>query len=453
MNVDLEAQLWRRLQKKSRTQKAFQQTARVLYKGTGGAYKMVRDVFAGSVASYSARDAKDQYNKWRKGKRRRDPEEMEEKKETTAKKKKEDSTALVPYEEKDADVIHYEKRMPARRSTGKRRRRKRGYRRNKRRRRTRTRSRLSRSAMRARLLDLLAAPRTRKSVRTHLIFNPTVSGNATMFMSVPLNDQKQYRMLIDSTGQGSEVFGTNNINDQMHQVFAAQFNKIRNNTDTKCYIKAWLCVPKYNFKDDTFSENQVYTSSNTILNRVRNYMLAHMNGNDDVHVLGLTAGDEVDSRHGAFFECKSTMDPVNRNFLQMFKIIKPFKTRVLEAGKTTFYKYSSKKIRKILPEVHTLVSPASAGPLFPGRTVFFLFKVWGPLVGTNEIEGVNEENEKVSSGYYQVHHEMISTMTMKKLSPSTALHEHDDYRGDILQNDERGIVDVAHDLDQQEYNN
>jgi hypothetical protein len=257
---------------------------------------------------------------------------------------------------------------------------------------------------------------------------------------------------MNSTGQGEEQFGTNDVNDMMTQVFAAQFNRFRNNTDTKCYVKAWCLTPKYNLCDDGYADGQVYTSSNVIMNRIRNYMLAHLNNNDDNEITALVPGDETNSRHGAYFECADAMDPVNRNFLEFFKIKKTYKTRKLDPGATTVYKYASKKTRKILPEIHTLESPFVAGPLFPGRTVFFLFKVWGPLVGSNEVEVANDDNEKVSSGYYQLHHEMVSTMTMKKLSPSTALHEFDDYRGTIARLDERGIVEADDNLSDQEFN-
>ncbi len=309
----------------------------------------------------------------------------------------------------------------------------------------------SRYVKRNRLVDLLAPPRTHKIAWSQIITNPTTSNKSTLFTAPALNDEWSMRSLIQATGEDDEVFGDVSLNAQMNIVFSSQFHRIRNNTDTPCYLSAWLVTPKYDLHDCDVTENLITTVSNTAMDRIANYMKAFLDATDDADISNVSA-DGGNDRHLAYIVMPQHQDFVNRNFLEAFRVLKRYKTRKLDYGDTTTYKLVDKRTKKILPEIHTLTGANVTPQAFAGRTKFFLFKVWGPLVGTAEVAGASEDNLKVASGYYQLHHEMIQTQTLKALQPYTALHEMTDLRPTITAANEIQLVDEDMALDGQEFN-
>lgn len=311
----------------------------------------------------------------------------------------------------------------------------------------------SRTRLRAKLQDLLSPPRTLKMAHSQFIESQGVTNEACWFTSHALNGWYGYNKLYNSTGQNNEPFFLEQENSTTTCVWASQLHRIRNNTDYPVYIQATVYKAKYGFRDSDYTYGR-HSEANSMMEIMYRGMIAELDANDDA-LITKDDGDSTNNRHYAKLYAPNFAQARGKTFNELFKPVKKYKTRKLDAGDCASFKLVDKAKRKIIGHVHCEGVDQGVGNstnhFFAGRTEIIVFKVWGTVVGTAEAAGANENDKKVSSSTYQVMHEIFDTYTVKSIEPTTSIKEWIENRPQIAESDQRGMVDEQMNLDNDEH--
>lgn len=357
--------------------------------------------------------------------------------------------ARLPSLDEIINEIDQKERMPKRyrrrKPSGSKRKRRRRRGRPTSRRRRRRRFRPSRAFMRSKLQDILAAPQTLKMAHSQLIEEPTSTNKCIFFTSHGLHDWYSYSKVFDASGEHGS-FTTDALSEQLSLPFANQLHRLKNNTDYPVHLQATEFICRYDFRDSDYDGTGRHWAPNTWIEMLRQGLLSELSSADDA-TLSMTGGDTTNQRHWAFLTAPSMASLKTRTFLEIFKPIRKYKTRTLKPGDETRYKLTDKRPKKLIHHIHHNVSGNHTSPMFAGRTRFIIFKVWGTTIGTSEAEGANEDDEKVGSSTFRIHHEIFDTYVLKTVSPILPQTDWVDNRPSIGIADQEAIVDEEMNLD------
>lgn len=253
--------------------------------------------------------------------------------------------------------------------------------------------------------------------------------------------------LMTATGQGEVAFALQDVGVKHHIVYNYQMNRIRNNTDFPCYLTAKLFTVRYDVRECGVDELSRFAVSNLIMDRILQYKHSELSDANDATVV-LTGADVVEERHSAFITFPSFASYQSRQFRMMFRELKSWGKTRIDAGETRTYVYKDKRRKTLIPEIHTTPGTDVIPFAFAGRTKFILFQVHGALIGTKEVAGSEEDDEKVGSSTFKLHHEQITVTTLKSFTGNVPLVDYQDLRPLIATDDAVGIVDEQMALDQ-----
>ena len=348
--------------------------------------------------------------------------------------------------------VHFEKSSMARSRTrryGKRRRsrsrKKTGYRkRRKVYRKKRPVKRRSRAYMAAYIKDLITPPQTLKIASGQVILPPVNSGRTTFFMAHVMHSPYIYQEIYNATGNTGSFMSTH-LASESCITFASQIHHIKNHSDFPCVVTAYEFVPRYSYRDIDYAPKELrLRASNSIMQLIQASMHTMTDSLDDALIEFFESDMTGAEEFYAYVQAPDFVQPFNRTFTNVFKLIRRHKGRKLEAGEQTTYKMVSKRYTKMIHQIHTGTIGGHQPDVFAGRSRFILFKVQGTAVG-------NALDEKeVSSSSYQLLHNIYDTYTVKTISRNYPQKEWVENRPAIIPANEEMITNAQMEMDQAE---
>lgn len=303
----------------------------------------------------------------------------------------------------------------------------------------------TRMPSRSQLLNLLAVPHSMSFAFSQLTEPSAETGKAKWQSSPVLYD----RWMMDSTadGQGSASAGpfTANANgDKVYMMNAKQVHSVRNQSDYRVFVQAYLVKPKFDLRSNGTYNNR-HAAPDLIMARLHSYFTNDLAAGD-VTELTLTAGDATNNRHFSHIDAPSFLDITkDGDVKEVFNIKKFGGLRALESGASTKYTIQDKKVRQMLSAIHSASTDDGSVPqIFADRSQMLMFKYWGDVVGTSEVAGDNEDDEKVNTSTFKVVHEIVQEVVEKHISPIREQRDFVDLRAGINPEDQMAIVDQGY---------